>query len=71
MISMSCCPDDLDERTELYCLNRLPAAEVDRFEAHLLTCPACLDQVLETDLFLESLITALKEVGRRESYPCS
>lgn len=60
-----CCPNDLDERTELYCLNRLAPTEVKAFEAHLAACPACLDQVLETDLFLESLLTVLEEVSEK------
>ena len=57
------CPNDLDERMELYCLNRLSAAEMKRFEAHLANCPACLYEVLDTDMFLESLIEALRELA--------
>jgi hypothetical protein len=58
---MSGCPGDLDERAELYCLRRLSEEEARQFEAHLAVCPACLDDVLTTDLFLESLICALQE----------
>ena len=56
------CPNDLDERLELYCLNRLKADEATRLEDHLAICPACLYEALDTDMFLESLISALEEV---------
>ncbi len=60
-MTMSGCPADLDERTELYCLKRLNADQARQFEEHLAVCPACLSEVLDTDLFLESLICALRE----------
>lgn len=60
---MPACPNDLDERMELYCLNRLRPDEARRFEDHLAICPACLYEALDTDMFLESLISALEEVG--------
>ncbi len=59
---MPACPNDLDERMELYCLNRLRPDEATRFEDHLAICPACLYEALDTDMFLESLISALEEV---------
>jgi hypothetical protein len=55
------CPSDLDERIELYCLHRLSQDEERKFEEHLTVCPACLSEVFDTDLFLDSLISALKE----------
>jgi hypothetical protein len=61
MMTMSGCPGDLDERTELYCLHRLNADQTKIFEEHLAVCPACFYEVLDADLFLESLILALKE----------
>ena len=61
-ISITGCPTDLDERTELYCLDRLQPAEARSFEQHLVNCPVCLYEVLETDLFLESLRSALREL---------
>jgi len=59
--TMTGCPYDIDERTELYCLNRLSPTEAKRFEAHLAECPACLSEALETDWFLECLLAALEE----------
>ena len=66
ILTMTGCPYDIDERTELYCLNRLSPSEAKQFEAHLAVCPACLSEALETDLFLESLITALEEMEQEQ-----
>ncbi len=56
------CPVDLDERTELYCLNRLSVGDARRFEAHLAVCPPCFYEAAETDLFLKALLAALREL---------
>ncbi len=61
-ITITACPDDLDERTELFCLNRLTLEETKKFERHLAVCPACLCEVFEADLFLDSLRLALHEL---------
>jgi hypothetical protein len=66
-VTMTGCPCDIDERTELYCLNRLSILEAKRFESHLAVCPACLSEALETDMFLESLVAALEEMEEEES----
>jgi anti-sigma factor RsiW len=55
---------------ELYCLHRLGAEQAREFEQHLAVCPACLYEVLDTDLFLESLISALKETGHASVGHC-
>jgi anti-sigma factor RsiW len=62
------CPNDLDERMELYCLDRMHPAEARELENHVATCPACLYEMLGTDFFLESLVSALHECeeGRPE-----
>lgn len=61
---MYTCPTDIDQLVELYCLNRLPDQEVERFEEHLLICVACQLEVEETREFLAALIAVL-----RETYP--
>jgi hypothetical protein len=67
---MAACPSDLDERMELYCLHRLGHVQAREFEEHLAVCPACLYEVLDTDLFLESLICALQESDSRSTGTC-
>ena len=67
-MTLSGCPGDLDQRIELYCLHRLSADQAKKFEQHLAVCPACLYQVLDTDLFLESLISALRETHQEYPY---
>lgn len=62
MATMLECPNDLDERMELYCLARLCPAEARQLEGHVAKCPACLYELLDTDFFLESLVSALDEV---------
>lgn len=66
-ITITACPDDLDERSELFCLNRLTLDETRSFEKHLAKCPACLCEVFETDLVLDSLRLALHELAGPES----
>lgn len=64
---ITACPEDLDERTELYCLDRLPVGETRRFERHLAECPACLCEVFNTDLFLDCLKSALRELEPQQA----
>lgn len=66
MARMVKCPNDLDERLELYCLDRLCRAEARQLEGHVAQCPACLYELLDTDLFLDSLVSALDEVEMKE-----
>jgi anti-sigma factor RsiW len=67
---MAACPNDLDERMELYCLHRLGAAQEREFEAHLAVCPACMRELLDTELFIESLVLALKETDQSFAAHC-
>jgi|SRR5947209_3088581 len=55
------CPEDLDERSELYCLHRLSHTEVSELESHLAVCPACLLDVTDARAFLSCLRMALRE----------
>jgi hypothetical protein len=64
------CPDDIDERMELYCLHRLSDEQNTKFEQHLAICPVCLFETLETDSFIESLVLALKECDTLSTVHC-
>jgi Putative zinc-finger len=55
------CPNDFDERSELYCLRRLPRPEALRLESHLAVCPACLVEFGAAKAFLSCLRDALQQ----------
>ncbi len=54
--------DDLLER---YVMRRLPDAELESVEEHLLACPACQDQTVEAEQFIAATRAALREVARK------
>jgi anti-sigma factor RsiW len=44
-----------EDALELYSLERLPEAELDGFEQHLLACAACQDRLAETDRYINAV----------------
>jgi Putative zinc-finger len=58
---ISACPDDFDERSELYFLRRLPRQEASRLESHVAVCPACLVEIDADRAFLSCLRDALQQ----------
>lgn len=48
----------LHDAAEAYILERLPAAELDEFEEHLLICSDCQERVRESDQFVRSIRAA-------------
>jgi hypothetical protein len=50
-------------------LQRLPAAENELFEEHLLVCPRCQDAVQQFDVFLSTVRLALTEPPRGRQRP--
>jgi anti-sigma-K factor RskA len=51
----------MDETAEAYVLGHLEAADRDQFDAHLLVCEDCRDQVAAAEEFITVLKEALKE----------
>lgn len=56
------CPNNLDELLERYYLNRLKHGQARALEEHAVKCPRCFQELMLTGLFLESLISALREM---------
>lgn len=50
-----------DEAIEQYSLGRLSAAEAEKFEEHLLICPACQERLEREDEFTRSMRAALEQ----------
>jgi hypothetical protein len=52
------------DRLEEYCLGRVPAAEQESLENHLLVCPACQELLRETDYYVRTMRQAAAELAR-------
>jgi len=50
-----------DELLELYSLDRLSGADLERIEEHLLVCPECQERLKDTDAFVKAMRGALEE----------
>jgi len=50
-----------DELLELYSLDRLSGADLERIEEHLLVCPECRERLKETDAFVKAMRGALEK----------
>ena len=56
-------PHPSEEVVERYCLGRLPAAESESFEEHLLICGQCRNRLRESERFVQSMRNALAAAG--------
>jgi len=52
---LTCFEHATEEEVESYALGRLPAAETERLEEHLLTCAECQDGLAETDAYVQAV----------------
>lgn len=57
---------DADD-AENYCLGRLPVAEVEPAEEHLLVCESCRHLVEEADAYVAAMRAAVEALGHRKS----
>ena len=55
-----------DDEVQLYILGRLPAAEVDLFERHLLNCPECTERLAASARFVAQIIDLKKDSGQSD-----
>ncbi len=56
-----------EEDLERYAMGLLAEADVEAFEEHLLICPACQDQLAQTDEFVKAMRAAAQRLrGRNE-----
>ncbi len=58
-------PHLADDLLERYVMHRLPEMEVESVEEHLLACPACQNQTVETENYVFAAKAALREVARK------
>jgi hypothetical protein len=52
-----------EDRLEEYCLGRVPAAELDELENHLLICPECQDRCREADSYVKTMREAVQSLA--------
>jgi hypothetical protein len=52
-----------DDRLEQYCLGRVPAAELEELESHLLMCPACQDRLRDSEAYVRTIQQATAYVA--------
>ena len=57
------CPADASEVAEQYVMARLNAAEVARFEHHLLICTECMENVALVEEFLQAFPEGVQRVS--------
>ncbi len=53
-----------EEDLERYALGRLPAAETERLEEHLLVCTECQDRLVETEAYVQAVRDAAFQLSR-------
>jgi hypothetical protein len=58
-----------DDRLEEYCLGRVPGAELEDFENHLLICQACQERLQETDLYVRTMRRAVETLAAEPAMP--
>jgi hypothetical protein len=59
-----CCPPDVEEVAEAYCMNTLDHPARLAFEDHYLRCARCATIVASTDEFVRSMRNALEQLRR-------
>ena len=65
-VNRSDCPDDPEDAAEKYCMNTLQQVDREAFEHHVRQCQPCARVLKDTEVYIQSMRAAAKEVRDRE-----